>query len=436
MKNVIKLLAKGALVMLPMLVIYIYIWVSPMAFMDEEIPHYLWNKEKTNTPEDRYYDTIILGDSIANAAYMPEILSETTINLSLGGMTPVENYYILQDWLSSHSAPKVCYISFQDAHFLVDDCFWSRTMYTHRFRREQIREIIRTAEVYREHSILTEHYWMDVLSYELRLPNKYMASLLNGGFNQRYETNKEEQRLDELHGGRYIARDAKGFDGGHKVVLDEFYVNPLFEDYYRRLIGLCVDQGIQVRLVKLPHPENVSFTEEYRTQFYEYYEILKQDYPGITVDWIPTYQKECFVDENHLSNYGALCFSSEIRKLYPEDFPDAPLNEQQVAAVNDSISYVRRGEELFDWIAGRDYTLFLRDDEGVSSVSGLGDSGVQEEGYVLENGLFLKREPNEAWKWGEPEMGEVTIVVVDHYNDQVVYQQSFWREKDMYLIAE
>ena len=107
-----------------------------------------------------------------------------------------------------------------------------------------------------------------------------------------------------------------------------------------------------------------------------------------------------------------------------------------MAAVNDSISYVRRGEELFDWIAGRDYTLFLRDDEGVSSVSGLGDSGVQEEGYVLENGLFLKREPNEAWKWGEPEMGEVTMVVVDHYNDQVVYQQSFWREKDMYLIAE
>ena len=33
-------------------------------------------------------------------------------------------------------------------------------------------------------------------------------------------------------------------------------------------------------------------------------------------------------------------------------------------------------------------------------------------------------------------MGEVTMVVVDHYNDQVVYQQSFWREKDMYLIAE
>ena len=436
MKNIAKLLIKSVLFMLPLLVIYLYIWTNPMAFMDEEIPHYLWNKEKVNTSEERCYDTIILGDSIANAAYMPELLSESTINLSLGGMTPAENYYILQEWLLHHPAPEVCYISFQDAHFLVDDCFWSRTMYTHRFVRQQSLEIIRTAEAYREHSILTDTYWLDFLSYELRLPNKYMASFLNGGFNQRYESNKEEQRLDELHGGRYIARDAKGFDGGHKVVLDEFYVNPFFEDYYRKLIGLCVDQGIQVRLVKLPHPENVSFTEEYIAQFQEYYEILKKDYPGITVDWIPTYQKECFVDENHLSNYGALCFSSEIRRLYPQDFSDAPLNEQQVAAVNDSISYVRRGEELFDWIAGRDYTLFLRDEEGVYSVSGLNHRKGQEEVCILENGLTMQREAAGEWKWGDPEMGDVTMVVMDNYNQEVIYQQSFWRETDTYLLAE
>ena len=129
--------------MFPMLAIYAYTWFNPLGYMDEESPHYLWNKEKVNSEETCYYDTIILGDSMANAAYMPEVLSDTAINLSLGGMTPVENYYVLQDWLTTHRAPQVCYLSFQDAHMIMEDCFWTRTMYSHRFRREQNLEILR-----------------------------------------------------------------------------------------------------------------------------------------------------------------------------------------------------------------------------------------------------------------------------------------------------
>ena len=61
--------------MFPMLAIYAYTWFNPLGYMDEESPHYLWNKEKVNSEETCYYDTIILGDSMANAAYMPEVLS-------------------------------------------------------------------------------------------------------------------------------------------------------------------------------------------------------------------------------------------------------------------------------------------------------------------------------------------------------------------------
>ncbi len=436
MKNIVKLLIKCVCVMLPMIVIYIYTWVNPLAYMDEEAPHYLWNKEIVNSGEDFYYDTIILGDSMANAAYMPEILSDTAINLSLGGMTPVENYYVLQDWLRTHSAPKVCYISFQDAHFVMQDCFWTRTMYAHRFRTEQSREILRTAEIFQEVTFLTENYWTDFISYELRLPNKYIASLMNAGFNQRYEQNVESQKMDELHRGRYVARGADEFKGGERAALEEFYANPLFEDYYRRLIGMCVDHGIQVRIIKLPHPENVSYTEEYIAQYQEFYDRLKADYPGITVDWIATYDKKCFMDANHLNTYGALRLSSDIKELYPDDFGNAPLSKRQVEAVSDSIRSVKRGEQLTEWIAGRDYTIYVNDGTQIFFFLFLGGQESRNEVCRLEQGLAVKREAADAWQWEEPVIGDYTVAVMDNYNQKLVCQKSFWKEGDTYYPAE
>ena len=436
MKNIVRLAIKCICVMLPMLAVYAYTWLNPLGYMDEESPHYLWNKEKVNTEETRYYDTIILGDSMANAAYMPEILSDTTINLSLGGMTPVENYYVLQDWLTTHTAPKVCYMSFQDAHMIMEDCFWTRTMYTHRFRKEQNQEILRTAEIFREPTILTDSYKEDFISYELFLPNKYIASIMNSGFNLRYEKNLETQRIDELHRGRYVARGADEFEGGKRVKLDEFYANPLFEDYYRRLIAMCVENGIQVRIVKLPHPENVGFTEEYIAQFNEFYENLKSEYPEITVDWITTYDSKCFVDANHLNTYGAFKLSSEIRELYPEDFGTEPLSKEQAEAVNDSIVSVKRGEQLIDWIYGRDYTMLLNDGLKIYSISGLNDRPGEREALELDNGLKVWQEPSEIWKWEDHVLGDFSVVVIDNYNQKEVCQKSFWQKKETCFLAE
>ena len=49
MKHIIKLAIKGICVMLPMIAIYAYTWFNPLGYMDEESPHYLWNKEKVNS---------------------------------------------------------------------------------------------------------------------------------------------------------------------------------------------------------------------------------------------------------------------------------------------------------------------------------------------------------------------------------------------------
>ena len=128
MKNLLKLTAKCFLVCLPMIAVTVYLRWQPFNYMDGEAPYYIWNRDQARQGSETYYETIILGDSVANSAFLPEVLSDGTINMALGGMTPVESYYVLEEWMDSHPAPKACYIAYQDIHLQQDECFWPRFM--------------------------------------------------------------------------------------------------------------------------------------------------------------------------------------------------------------------------------------------------------------------------------------------------------------------
>ena len=104
------------------------------------------------------------------------------------------------------------------------------------------------------------------------------------------------------------------------IVYDEFCVSPLFDDYLKKLINLCEDKDIQVRIVKLPLPGKEKYTQEYTEGFHSYYKAIKKSFPGITVDWFSAYEEDKFVDSSHMNSHGALKFSKELKMLYSEDF--------------------------------------------------------------------------------------------------------------------
>ncbi len=452
MKKILGLAMKGICVMLPMILIWAYTWMNPLGFMTDGTPFDLWNKEKTNTKQEKYYEAVFLGDSTANAAYVPEVLSDASINLSLGSITPMEAYYILQDWIEHNEAPKTCYISFLDYHMKDTGTFWIRTMYTHRFRMDQNLEMLKEILKYGEGtSIETDHYVTDFIAYELRLPNKYITSLMNAGFNQRYEENIKARALSALHGGRYIARGTQEYETSKTIKFKNFEVHPLFDRYYRRLIELCMEHDIQVRLVKLPLPENEKFTENYKEEFGKYYDRLKEDYPDITVDWIPTYKQEYFADRNHVNSHGALQFSREMKARYPEDFT-AELTPSQIEALNDSIADENQPEQIIQWASGKDYTLLFQDTSGkFASVYGkllksnsytakeirlettnvycaaASDSGGEREILVQEekDKILIKQNDQDIRTWEKGSDGLLKVMVIDNYNNKIVCEKSF-----------
>lgn len=466
MRQAARLFFKSVCVILPVIVICLYIRKNPLAYMDNETPYYLWNRDKVNTTQEQYYRVIILGDSTANAAYIPEILSNDTINLALGGTTPIENYYTLCDWLQNNDPPDICYISFTDFYLQEENCFWTRTIYSHKFRTEQNIEILKAAYKYNESSILTEHCLLDLISYELYLPDKYITSFLNAGFNQRYQDNILAQQLNELHGGRYMARGVWEYMPSDIIQHENFYVTPLFEEYYRKIIRLCQEKQIEVRIIKLPLPESTFFTDNYEKELYAYYSTLKNDFPDITFEWIPSYDEKYFADSLHANSHGALRFSTELKKSHPEDFDDT-VTSKQIAAINDSIKAENKVEQILKWICGKDYTVILNDESGMLEsvyqesiqnefgetlpmlnlihcaapadfgeiyfVSGINNTKQLFTVYQKEESLVIQMPDTTITEWKSSPSGALDVLVIDNYNHEIVTMKSFKYIDDVFI---
>lgn len=311
---------KFILLFLPFITVSLFSKYCMMFFSDNEVPFYIWNRDFCSRDHDGYYDVLILGDSVANTAYDPTVLSETTANISLGGTTPVESYYIMKSWLENNKAPSDVFISFMDLHLEKSDCFWVRTMHSHRFSPKENAEILQNARNYKEDTVFTDHALMDYISYELYLPNKYITSISNAGINQRYSDNMDAYESVVNSRGRYLISDSV-YTPADGIEYSEFTVSDLFDYYYRQLINMCISNNIRVHLVKLPLPSNSSFTDTYRDQLNSYYTDFINDYPETDFKWYDNdHDPSLFCDDCHMNTAGALYFDLELKEDYKEVF--------------------------------------------------------------------------------------------------------------------
>lgn len=353
-------------------------------YADGEAPYYVWNREECAKKLEVTYDVVILGDSTSNGAYLPEFLSDQSLNLALGGTTPAENYYVLYNYLQNNEAPKVCYISYADAHLVAEDCYWDRTVYFHLLGFQQAKEIYDRAVFYQEESITSAGGYQKLVEEYLWWPGQYMPSLLNSGINGRREQFKMSYDNVDLHRGAYITRG--GYENGTTSENDNetFVINPLFDEYYKKTIELCNQYHIQVRLVKLPVSPSYRYQQSYIEGFDSYYDALKNTYPGITVDWIKDgFDQYDFVDIHHMNYHGAKKFSEQIKNMYPQDFQTNTLDDNKVRAVLDYAEKSPRLDDLLDYAAFIKYNVVVAVRE-TSDIQALTDKYAD---FVIENTL-------------------------------------------------
>ncbi len=322
MKKKASYICKTILFFIPFLVAWGYCALCPMRYLDGEAPNYIWNKQFVQADHGGTYDVIILGDSTANAAYMPSELSEGTVNLSLGGSTTAENYYVLKEWLAYNEAPRDVFISFYDENLMGTPNFYAREMYSHRFDPKTNWEIIRMARKYQEPSIATEHWFSSYVSYELYLPNKYLNAAGKSIYQEsQLEKNRNIIRLAEENRGKYIAmNDTPHYNDPVKNEL--FEIGDLYVYYWYELLNLCQENDIQIHIIKPHQPDYVTYTKYYTKCVNEFYGQLCSSYQNAEFVWDvdASYTGDHFNDICHMNLIGAKKFSQEMREKYPEVF--------------------------------------------------------------------------------------------------------------------
>ena len=127
-KEIGRLFGKLVLLVAPFFVVLpLYCAHFQDYYMDDEYAMYHAQRDYLLENQD-HNDVIILGDSRTKAGLMPELLSDSTYNLALGGASPIEGYYSLREYLDNHPAPGTLILCYAPMHYMDVDTLWTRTV--------------------------------------------------------------------------------------------------------------------------------------------------------------------------------------------------------------------------------------------------------------------------------------------------------------------
>lgn len=345
MKAYGRLLGKSLLVLLPLFLLCLYLKLFPLCYSDDEVPYYVWTKALSG----QQFEVVILGDSTGNAAFLPNLLGENVVNLSLGGATPIENYYIFQNYMRKNAKPKVCYVAYNDAHLSECDCLYSRILYSHILTFRQEVELFSLARRFGEKAVLVDGWLHCWLSHRFYSPEVYLPAILASSFGDRLVKNRALYHYDDVHFGAYMARSRDECWNLEPYTKDSFGMADLFAFYYERLLRFCADEGIQVRLVKLPVNQPVTHTQQYLDEYRTFYAELLERFPSATLLWIQDgFDQHDFFDDEHLNVNGAIRFSRLLRERYPADFSDAAKSAKTLEGIEDYLSITYSADRIRD----------------------------------------------------------------------------------------
>ena len=443
----VKLLFKITLCLVPLWFTMGYTAFSYDNYGNDMIIYNLWHKKMCRSKELKKYNLIALGDSVANAAYVPDYISEDFINLSIPQATPVEIYFVLKEILKIHK-PSTIFISFMNHHLAGTMNGWfTERLFSHRFDFITEAKIMNYARKHKtERSMFPKHYFLEWLSYRLYLPSVFIPSLLNSSFNTRKKSNKQFKKMLDLHRGTFISRTTKENIDNSRVTWKSYSLSDLQKKFYKKILQLCNEQNIKVKIVILPLNPKVS--ETYLKQRDTLYADLTAGYSDVeVVQPFINLSSTDFHDTHHLNIHGSFKFSTALRDRYKDIF-SSPENQQPsertISGREDYITLENEYSTLLMRIEDPFYAIIFNPQGNLSERIRKGDLNIKGiKPYQYDNLFLLNRDKldnlslNPEQKYIEFSLGkkrkdigrwqiaDIHVIIVNKKKNEIVAEKRF-----------
>ena len=237
----------------------VWVWVAemPLAYLDPEYPSWLAKRQMLGQCD--LGDVVVVGDSRAAVNIVPALLDVKTTNLAVGGGQAIEAYVAVRRALACPVLPRRVVVSLNAGHFVKPDLFWERSVRFGFLDREELADVLRTAQRLGDRSVLAPHHDDGLpplfrgFLYSVRFPSLYFNGVLKGGVFLRLWQNEESLEAGLASRGQYFfgtgpGSSAVAAEGG----LQHFSPLPVQDYYFGRMLALLAARDIPVDFISMP----------------------------------------------------------------------------------------------------------------------------------------------------------------------------------------
>lgn len=303
------------------LISFLVVWAVALYFAlnyqdlyeSREYPMWKHVHNVVNSASSDKNQLILIGDSRAKAGYEPKYASYKTLNLALGGSTPIEGYYILKHYLENNEKPKNIVLSYAPFHLIEHNYFWLRTVRYKFLEYDQYSKIISNAYKLKNDEISEND---NRLKYYL-FPSTYISSIFTGLRKKRWKVNKQVHSDVLVNNGHYHfgRKDGSSELNDESRLYDKFKRSELLEFYLLKLLELAKINDIKVSWYTMPFNESSCkrISKDLVSGYNQYLNKLNKENNVTLIKRISCMDDKYFGDSSHVYK-GSKLTTTEILK--------------------------------------------------------------------------------------------------------------------------
>lgn len=299
--------------------VYSYI-VLNYKYMYMNIEYPMWDNVKSVISNNKNnYNVLYIGDSRAKAGFIPNLFNKEhikSVNLAVGGGTPIEGYYTLKEYLKNNITPKYIILSYSPFHLAKQDVFWHRTVRFNFLDIKKLNEIINaSSEIEVSNATLgSKDKVLDYYIYTGKYMSEFVIGILEKRWGQYFDT---INNLEKSNGHHYFGKLNLSNGLNAEVKMAKFTPSILLSLYLDKLLELGKKNNIKIYYYTMPFNKSSfdKMNSSFKNNYNKYIKLLGDRYNMTVLNKLYYLENENFGDSSHLF-YGAEKVTLEIKNRF------------------------------------------------------------------------------------------------------------------------